>query len=187
MGMSKVAQKQLKSDSFLRETYFWVSLSYCPCRTYYWIISGKGGSGKFLDFFTELVALRLIPVICHARSAKPENYWDRWWIPDRAYPAMKSEVFLTQIFIPGNILGSAMALVPTVLWAECSNKKNYFGAIFDVLYLLWGMGSCGRTSRSQRKGMEKGSYRASRHDYEINSSTLYSEPAGSGPIPKNQI
>ena len=44
-------------------------------------------------FFLEFIAFRLIPVICPARRAKPENHWKQILIPDRAYPAIKSIIF----------------------------------------------------------------------------------------------
>ena len=44
----------------------------------------------------ELIAFRLIPVVCPARSSKPENVWRRSLIPDRAYPAIESLVVISQ-------------------------------------------------------------------------------------------
>ena len=45
--------------------------------TDYWMNSGEGGSSIFSDSLMELIAFRLLPVICPARRAKPENYWKR--------------------------------------------------------------------------------------------------------------
>ena len=43
--------------------------------------------------FLELIAFRLVPVICPAIRAKPENYWKQYLIPDRAFPAKKTSNF----------------------------------------------------------------------------------------------
>ena len=43
----------------------------------------------FLTFLLEFKAFRLIPVICPVRRAKPENYWKRYLIPNKANPAIK--------------------------------------------------------------------------------------------------
>ena len=47
----------------------------------------------FETFLLEFITFRLIPVICPARGADPENHWKRQLIPDRAYPAIKSVKF----------------------------------------------------------------------------------------------
>ena len=44
----------------------------------------------FKIFLLELRAFRLIPLICPARRATPENHWKRSLIPNKAYPAIKS-------------------------------------------------------------------------------------------------
>ena len=67
---------------------------YCLCQNYYWMNSGKGGSNLYLEtLLLELIAFRLIPVICSARRAKSENYGIQQFIPDSAYPAIKSVKF----------------------------------------------------------------------------------------------
>ena len=48
-----------------------------PARKATAINSRKGGSSKFKKFLLEFIAFRLIPVICPARRAKPENCWIR--------------------------------------------------------------------------------------------------------------
>ena len=41
------------------------------------LIPERAGPVIFKTFLLELIAFRLIPVICPARRAKPENYWKR--------------------------------------------------------------------------------------------------------------
>ena len=41
------------------------------------LILKRAGPIIFKTFLLELIAFRLIPVICHARGVKPENYWKR--------------------------------------------------------------------------------------------------------------
>ena len=55
----------------------------------------------FKTFLLEVIAVRLIPVICPVRRAKPENRWKRWLAPDRAHPARISNFFRN--LIPGNM------------------------------------------------------------------------------------
>ena len=57
------------------------------------LIPERVGPVIFKTFLLEFITFRLIPVICPARRAKPENYWNEELIPDRAYPAIKSVVF----------------------------------------------------------------------------------------------
>ena len=56
------------------------------------------GPVSFKKVLLEFRAFRLIPVICPARRAKPENYCKRDLIPDRAYSAIKSVIFQEQTF-----------------------------------------------------------------------------------------
>ena len=97
---------------------------YCPLRNYDWISSGKGKSSHFWTFFLEFLHFRLIPVMCPARKTKPEIYWKRLLIPDRAYPAIESAIYqkfvpvsnLSEIHSWKHLSGSAIILVPTVPW-----------------------------------------------------------------------
>ena len=41
------------------------------------LILERAGPVVFKTFLLELMAFKLIPVICPARRAKPENYWKR--------------------------------------------------------------------------------------------------------------
>ena len=41
------------------------------------LIPKRAGPVILKTFLLELIAFRLIPVICPARRAKPENYWKR--------------------------------------------------------------------------------------------------------------
>ena len=41
------------------------------------LILERAGPVIFKTFLLEIIAFRLIPVICPARQAKPENYWKR--------------------------------------------------------------------------------------------------------------
>ena len=52
----------------------------------------RAGPVIFMISLPDLRAFRPIPVICPARRAKPENYWKRILIPDRASPASFSEI-----------------------------------------------------------------------------------------------
>ena len=66
----------------------------------------RAGPVSLKTFFPELIAFRLIPDICSARRAKPENDWIRQLPPGRAYPAIKSVIL--QKFIPGNMFPDAL-------------------------------------------------------------------------------
>ena len=57
------------------------------------LILERAGPVIFRISFLDLTAFRQIPVICPARRAKPENYWKRELIPNKAYPANKPVVF----------------------------------------------------------------------------------------------
>ena len=50
----------------------------------------RAGPVIFKKMLLELIAFRLVLVICPARRAKPENDWKRSLIPVGAYPAIKS-------------------------------------------------------------------------------------------------
>ena len=65
------------------------------------LVLERAGPVILRTFLLEFIAFRLIPVICPARRAKPEKYWKRQLLPDRAYPEIKSVIF--QNIIPGNI------------------------------------------------------------------------------------
>ena len=41
------------------------------------LILERAGPIVFKTFLLEFITFRLIPVICPARGAKPENYWKR--------------------------------------------------------------------------------------------------------------
>ena len=65
------------------------------------LILERAGPIIFWIFYRKLKAFRLIPVIWPAIRARPEKYWKRYSIPDRAYPAITSVIY--QRLIPGNI------------------------------------------------------------------------------------
>ena len=65
------------------------------------VLLERAGLVIFKTFLLELIAFRLMPVVCPARRAKPENYWKRELLPDRAYPTIKSVIF--QTLIPENM------------------------------------------------------------------------------------
>ena len=53
------------------------------------LVPERLGPVIFNSFLLELITFRPIPAICPARRAKPENYWKRELIPNKAYPAIK--------------------------------------------------------------------------------------------------
>ena len=70
------------------------------------LIPERVGPVIFKSFLLELIHFRQIPVISPARRAKPENYWKRELIADRAYPAKKipqKKSVIFQTLVPGHI------------------------------------------------------------------------------------
>ena len=97
-------------------------LKYCPRQNYYWINSGKGGSSNSEDFFTGINSFQTESSNLPLRRAKPEYYWLRSLIQDRAYPAKKFCNF--QKFIPGNIFPDPLFLLVPTVFKTCSHAES---------------------------------------------------------------
>ena len=78
------------------------------------LILERAGLVIFKTALLELTAFRLIPAIYPVRRAKPENYWKQKLIPDMAYPAMESVIYLK--LIPGNIFLDPLSFGPDRLY-----------------------------------------------------------------------
>ena len=74
----------------------------------------RAGPVIFKTFLLEFIAFRLITVIYPTRRAKPEDYWKRLLIPDRAFPTIKSVIF-QKLNSWKYFSGSATIWVPTVV------------------------------------------------------------------------
>ena len=85
----------------------------CPRRNSYWINSGKVWSNNSWDLFISIIALRLIPVICTARRAKPENCKKKNVVNSSQGLSHNKVSNFSEINSQKHFSGSAVILVPT--------------------------------------------------------------------------